>query len=179
MSTNDMIHFQWTGSDYNPRRGCNNGEGGPPDLNTYVDGTNAGDNARADRSNVVFTYHMGNNVPRDYIGYDITSNVDYTTKYTLSKEAVLEGAACYPANPTADQKWMADECFEGIKRVAYLNQQRDGGSLILRQGKPCLLQSELDLILDENTREQHPLNCAKLNAKPFPYFDGGKLVRES
>ena len=28
----DKIHFQWTGSDYNPRRGCNNGEGGPPVL---------------------------------------------------------------------------------------------------------------------------------------------------
>ena len=28
LGTKDMIHFQWTGSDYNPRRGCNNGEGG-------------------------------------------------------------------------------------------------------------------------------------------------------
>ena len=27
----DYVHFQWTGSDYNPRRGCNDGEGGPPD----------------------------------------------------------------------------------------------------------------------------------------------------
>ena len=25
LGTKDMIHFQWTGSDYNPRRGCNNG----------------------------------------------------------------------------------------------------------------------------------------------------------
>ena len=28
LSTVDMIHFQWTGSDYNPRRGCNDGTGG-------------------------------------------------------------------------------------------------------------------------------------------------------
>ena len=32
LNVNDMIHFQWTGSDYNPRRGCNNAEGGPPDA---------------------------------------------------------------------------------------------------------------------------------------------------
>jgi hypothetical protein len=67
LSTNDMIHFQWTGSDYNPRRGCNDATGGPPDLNTYST-TPDGQNPRADRSNVVLTYHMGNNVPLDYLG---------------------------------------------------------------------------------------------------------------
>jgi hypothetical protein len=36
VDSNDYVHFQWTGSDYNPRRGCNNGEGGPPDPNEYV-----------------------------------------------------------------------------------------------------------------------------------------------
>jgi len=29
---NSQVHIQWTGSDYNPQRGCNNGEGGPPDC---------------------------------------------------------------------------------------------------------------------------------------------------
>mmetsp|Transcript_35842 Transcript_35842/g.70418 ORF Transcript_35842/g.70418 Transcript_35842/m.70418 type:complete len:729 (+) Transcript_35842:95-2281(+) len=42
----DGVHFQWTGSDYNPRRGCNDGTGGPPDGN-------ANQNARADRANLV------------------------------------------------------------------------------------------------------------------------------
>jgi len=42
----DFVHFQWTGSDYNPNRTPNNAEGGP------VDPTNA-DNYRADRSNAV------------------------------------------------------------------------------------------------------------------------------
>ena len=42
----DLIHFQWTGSDYNPRRGCNNAEGGPPDPNTADAARN---NPRADR----------------------------------------------------------------------------------------------------------------------------------
>ena len=27
----DLVHFQWEGSDYNPRQAPNNGEGGPPD----------------------------------------------------------------------------------------------------------------------------------------------------
>jgi hypothetical protein len=34
----------------------------------------------------------------------------------------------------------------------------------------------LDAIKNKNERENHPLNCAKLNAKPFPYFDGGFMV---
>jgi hypothetical protein len=43
---NDFIHFQWVGSDYNPARNPNDGEGGPPDKadgNAY----------RADRTNIV------------------------------------------------------------------------------------------------------------------------------
>eukprot|EP00002_Diphylleia_rotans_P005128 TRINITY_DN141_c0_g1_i1.p1 TRINITY_DN141_c0_g1~~TRINITY_DN141_c0_g1_i1.p1 ORF type:complete len:680 (-),score=72.00 TRINITY_DN141_c0_g1_i1:242-2281(-) len=43
----DYLHFQWAGSDYNPDRRPNNGEGGPVDP---VGGNNA---QRADRSNVV------------------------------------------------------------------------------------------------------------------------------
>merc|ERR1712078_674996 len=33
VAENSQVHIQWTGSDYNPQRGCNNGEGGPPDCN--------------------------------------------------------------------------------------------------------------------------------------------------
>jgi hypothetical protein len=58
----DFVHFQWTGSDYNPRRGCNNGEGGPPDPNTVAGANN---NARADRSNIIETTLAGDNYPRD------------------------------------------------------------------------------------------------------------------
>jgi hypothetical protein len=42
----DYVHFQWTGSDYNPNRNPNNAEGGPEDA------ANA-NNYRADRSNIV------------------------------------------------------------------------------------------------------------------------------
>merc|ERR1711871_1578832 len=66
LNSGDRIHFQWTGSDYNPRRGCNNGEGGPPDPNNFVTGDNQ--NARADRNNIVFMNSMAENVPMDMIG---------------------------------------------------------------------------------------------------------------
>ena len=46
-----------TGSDYNPQRGCNNGEGGPPDCQgctTLAQANNAANqNSRADRTNLV------------------------------------------------------------------------------------------------------------------------------
>eukprot|EP00300_Choanocystis_sp_HF-7_P042276 c9037_g1_i1.p1 GENE.c9037_g1_i1~~c9037_g1_i1.p1 ORF type:complete len:626 (-),score=58.71 c9037_g1_i1:164-2041(-) len=46
MNQGDYVHFQWTGSDYNPNRNPNDGIGGP------VDPANA-NNYRSDRSNVV------------------------------------------------------------------------------------------------------------------------------
>ena len=175
LGLNDMIHFQWTGSDYNPRRGCNNGEGGPPDLNTYYTSANANLNSRADRSNVVFTKYMGNNVPRNYMGYSVSEiNVeDYGTKVALSTAEISSFAPCtYDDAPDN----INEECYEIVRRLAYLNQQRDMGSLLLRQTKSCLTQEELESIQNQNERENHPLNCAKLNAKPFPYFDGGIML---
>jgi len=53
----DMIHFQWTGSDYNPNRTPNDAEGGPPDK--------ANSNAfRADRNNIVQASTSDVNLPR-------------------------------------------------------------------------------------------------------------------
>eukprot|EP00753_Platysulcus_tardus_P004283 PLAT12528.3.p2 GENE.PLAT12528.3~~PLAT12528.3.p2 ORF type:complete len:741 (+),score=259.15 PLAT12528.3:76-2298(+) len=59
MPVGDYAHFQWVGSDYGPQRGCNNGEG---------DGTEQGnknDNARANRSNMVFQSNAADVVPID------------------------------------------------------------------------------------------------------------------
>jgi hypothetical protein len=60
-------------------------------------------------------------------------------------------------------------------RLAYLNQESDLGSLALRRGLPCLNHVQLDQIANYQQREVHPLNCAKMNAKPYPYFDGGLM----
>lgn len=179
LSPGDMVHFQWTGSDYNPRRGCNDAEGGPPDPNDFVSTSN--NNARADRSNVVFMGSMAENAPMDYISYTAftaDSNVDpwkpeaggdddtWALKVANMKEQLLNATPCAVAD---------SDCFEQVMKLAYLNQQSDGGSLGLRRGQPCLTQSELDEFLNENERETHPLNCAKLNAKPYPYYDAGVM----
>lgn len=175
LGTSDMIHFQWTGSDYNPRRGCNDATGGPPDLNTYSTDANANQNPRADRSNVVLTYHMGFNVPQDYIGYDASNrNLTYTYKKSTANATVLQNAPCY--NPATDSAATASQCYATMMRLAYLNQQSDLGSLTLRASKRCLNATELDAIGNQDVADFHPLNCAKLNAKPHPYFDGGVMM---
>merc|ERR1719502_990380 len=68
-----------------------------------------------------------------------------------------------------------DDCFNQVVRLSYLNQQSDKGSLSLRRGADCLTEEELDNINNMQERENHPLNCAKMNAKPYPYFDGGVI----
>ena len=149
----DMVHFQWTGSDYNPRRGCNNGEGGPPDPNT-VDG--AKQNARADRSNIVETMHKmgGSNYP-----------ADITTK--AAAEAIGIPGYKNPGSMFTTDGTNAD--MKTIKDLAFLGQE----ATLLATGTQCLTRTELDEIRNKNQREQHPRNCAKLNAQATPYFNKG------
>lgn len=174
LSTNDMIHFQWTGSDYNPRRGCNNGEGGPPDPNDFKTTANTNENSRADRSNVVLIDAMAKNTPTDYLGFDpATTTMTYAQQKAMAQSTILANAPCY--NP-ADTATAQSECYETIMRLSYLNQQLDGGALTLRDGLKCLTEAELDAITNTESAQNHPLNCAKLNAKPYPYFDGGVMA---
>ena len=174
ISTKDMVHFQWTGSDYNPRRGCNNAEGGPPDPNDFRTAANAQDNSRADRSNIVLTEHLAKNVPRDYLGFDPHENISYPVMKTDAQNFIMQTAPCY--NPATDTQATKDACYQTIMRLAYLNQQLDGGALVLRAGDKCLTQTQLNAMSDQDTARNHPLNCAKLNAKPYPYFDGGVMM---
>lgn len=177
LTTYDMVHFQWTGSDYNPRRGCNNGEGGPPDPNDYVSSANANQNSRADRSNVVLQDSMSHNVPTDYLGYDISLDSDATPEERkLQMDTVLASAPCYNEATDAGNPSLRQTCYDLMIRLAHLNQEHDYGARLLRNDLPCLTQAEIDAIYDqENTAQNHPLNCAKLNAKPWPYFDAGIL----
>lgn len=174
LDTDDMIHFQWTGSDYNPRRGCNNGEGGPPDLNDFRTAANARDNSRADRSNIVLTEHLVKNIPRDYLGYDLSQNLTHTAKLATSMNYITQSAPCY--NPLTDDEETKKDCYETVMRLAYLNQQRDGLGLTLRNGDLCLTQAQLNAFSNQQEAQNHPLNCAKLNAKTHPYFDGGVMM---
>jgi hypothetical protein len=80
---NDYVHFQWTGSDYNPRRGCNNGEGGPPDRAD----NNPEQNSRADRSNLIEQSDNRQNFPRDAASLVASSMFD--DRATILKLALL------------------------------------------------------------------------------------------
>jgi hypothetical protein len=63
-----------------------------------------------------------------------------------------------------------------MMRLAYLNQQKDGLSLALRSNLTCLTVTQLNTLGGSDPADNHPLNCAKLNAKPTPYFDGGIMI---
>merc|ERR1719218_581867 len=116
---------------------------------------------------------MAENVPMDMLGYSNDETLkdddtkDFEKKWDRSKDATVSAAPCGGDDD--------DECYEMMMRLTYLNQQSDGGALALRRSADCLTEDELDNINDKNTRENHPLNCAKLNAKPYPYFDGGPI----
>lgn len=138
----DMVHFQWTGSDYNPRRGCNNGEGGPPDPNTA---SAANKNSRADRSNLIEMTAMDMNMPRD-----------------ITTAAKLAGGTMF-----VDEKGNPD--MATVKKMAFLNQKETLQAI----GRRCLTEEELEAIGNKNQRENHPQNCAKINAAFTPYFDAG------
>merc|ERR1711998_771614 len=90
----------------------------------------------------------------------------FSQKKASMKSSLVNNTPCF--NTLSDST-----CFESVVRLAYLNQQSDGGSLALRRGRDCLTQDELNDISNKQERENHPLNCAKLNAKPYPYFDAG------
>ena len=108
-----MIHFQWTGSDYNPRRGCNNGEGGPPDANTFSTSANANKNTRADRSNLLFSDAMAHNLPTDYTGYSQSATLSFEAKQMLANTTMLAKLPCY--DPAADSADVAKKCYSQVR----------------------------------------------------------------
>ena len=173
LGKHDMIRFQWTGSDYNPRRGCNNGEGGPltqtltrlmPMLTRILEQI---DPTLCSLIRPLIT------CPEITPDTGSESTLNYEEKVALAKKTVLADAPCY--DPATDSDKTATQCYDTVMRLAFLNQQLDGGSLVLRGGKNCLTLAELNEIEqnNKNIAEYHPLNCAKINAKPYPYFDAG------
>ena len=135
----------------NPRRGCNDAEGGPPDPNDFVSPSN--DNARADRSNIVFLSTMAENAPMDYINYATIADDDtvidpltnqYAAKVSNMKEMLQNATPCSITD---------ENCLEQVMKLSYLNQQSDNGAIGLRRGQPCLTQDELDNIDNMQQRE--------------------------
>lgn len=94
-------------------------------------------------------------------------------------------------------------CYDQLMKLAFLNQQSDGGAIELRRGKKCLtldgqwlcfsiyiikanmrtylsahpdpMVTELNAIANQEVQRNHPLNCANINAKPYPYYDAGLM----
>merc|ERR1712025_312179 len=140
----EVLDFQWAGSDYNPRRGCNDGEGGPytgdrnvaNGLNANTQGSNQ--NSRADRMNAIIIADDQKNYPEAYAGL----NIDSTTGAAARAKTLAFGAA---------QEWLA----------AY--------NAASGQNVQCLTATQINNINNENRRENHPRNCAEGNALS-PYF---------
>jgi len=153
MKQNDYMHIQWTGSDYNPQRGCNNGEGGPPDCQGCTNlqqQINAGNqNSRADRTNLVFMDVAGNNMPFGAVGTGVDR---FSTALDTAQTPFASAATLW--------------------NLAYIGQD---AQIAARNVGSCLTQDQLDAINNKNRRENHPLNCAKLNAAQHPYFDAGAV----
>jgi len=179
----DYVHFQWTGSDYNPARNPNDGEGAG-DATPYDEEPAAGSRrrraSRADRTNL--------------IDQDQNSKIQY--RYTSKDKLGLSGAQNFgisasgmqnpmgAANPYTDidtkytgMFWTEDGKVDKatILKFALLNQHEK----LAKTSKKCMTIDELEALNNNNDEERHPRNCAKMNAnmdangQRTPYFDGG------
>merc|ERR1711991_1154465 len=74
------------------------------------------------------------------------------------------------------QENLAKTPFSGadVRKLAYINQDA-ADSPLKAAGLNWLTQTQLNNINNNNQRENHPQNCAKLNAAVKPYFDGGLM----
>jgi len=171
-----QVHIQWTGSDYNPQRGCNNGEGGPPDCQgctTLAQANNAANqNSRADRTNLVPMSNAGGNFPAGAKGVEVDL-------YDASALTTPEGTNSHPFASAwgsgIQQQAAGTAALNQDDQAAMWNLMYIGQEAELQQKFQvgCLSQTELEDINNQNQRENTPQNCAKLNGKAHPYFDAG------
>jgi len=144
---NTVLALQWVGSDYNPARGCNDGEGGPAVgnnnvkealiANRNVQGSNG--NSRTDRMTLL-EQNAGSKKNYPFTGTD--GNADLMG----NGFAVDAGQAQRFMDAKAEQQLQA-----------------------LNLNLNCLTSQEINNINNENRRENHPRNCAEGNALS-PYF---------
>jgi len=146
---NTVLDFQWLGSDYNPRRGCNDGEGGPyRGDNNVAAGLNAGtqgsnQNSRVDRMTLLA---MGDS-RKNYPGQMVSGNGQFFKNVAEARKFAFADAQA---------------------------QLQDTTTPLVPQALNCLTNTEIDNINNENRRENHPRNCAEGNAIS-PYFSSTKI----
>jgi len=144
---NTILHMQWTGSDYNPRRGCNDGEGGPYTgdnnvierviANANTQGSNQ--NSRTDRTNLV-ALNVGSKKNYPYSDVGGAPKLMYGNDQLFSSQAQA-------------MKFMSADAIGQLKAI----------------NRACLTAQQIENINNENRRENHPRNCAEANALS-PYF---------
>jgi len=164
---NTIFQFQWIGSDYNPRRGCNDGEGGPyrgdanvaNGLNANTQGSNQ--NSRMDRMTVQVQTNARTNYPEVPAGlFTLNGNQVVTQPNTL-----LNGANTIFQNDAQARAFADAKCAQQL-------QMTNGNGVypkLVPQALTPLTGDEIDNINNENRRENHPRNCAEGNAIS-PYF---------
>jgi hypothetical protein len=147
VTTATTLEMQWVGSDYNPRRGCNDGEGGPSrgDRNVAA-GLNAGtqgsnQNSRTDRMTLLAVANPQQNYP-NIVGNAMVSGTDELFSAAQAKRFAYADAHAH---------------------FALLAAQTNAATL------QCLTANEINNINNENRRENHPRNCAEGNSL-LPYF---------
>eukprot|EP00656_Telonema_subtile_P058028 TRINITY_DN969_c0_g1_i1.p1 TRINITY_DN969_c0_g1~~TRINITY_DN969_c0_g1_i1.p1 ORF type:complete len:1422 (+),score=381.16 TRINITY_DN969_c0_g1_i1:217-4482(+) len=175
---NDYVHFQWTGSDYNPQRNPNDGEGAG-------DGTDTNQASRADRTNLIELDDQPATITAPTSKYEPRS-VNQNGAGRRNAEAA--GGMMYPAGSLSNWAglvagpkkykgmfWKANKPDETtIMKLAFLDQVE---RLKARQTR-CKTLEELEAIPKQANRERDPTNCAKLNGAHAPYFDGGLVKME-
>jgi hypothetical protein len=192
INKDDYIHFQWTGSDYNPARNPNDGEGAG-DATPYDEEPEAGNRrrrrrraSRADRTNLI------DQDAHPKIQYQSSINDTLATS-GAQNHAIAPSGMQNPmgaANPYSglDAKYTGMFWKDGkpdkalIMKFALLDQS----AKLAKQNKQCMSIDELEKIGDNNDEERHPRNCGKMNAnmdangQRTPYFDGGlvKMTKE-
>jgi hypothetical protein len=182
LNQGDYVHFQWTGSDYNPKRNPNDGEG----SGDVGPGT-TGDASRADRSNLVemdTTPRGGNAAPTDAeYGYPRSKAQNGAGKHVAEVGLGMNYPAGYLSDfANLDSKYTGMFWKDGkpdkatIMKLACINQ----GETLKAKSTTCKTLAELNKVgrRRSSERERDPRNCAKLNAADTPYFDGGVVKME-
>jgi len=162
-----VLQFQWIGSDYNPRRGCNDGEGGPyrgdnnvaNGLNANTQGSNQ--NSRMDRMTLQVQKDARTNYPQAPAGlFTLNGNQVVTTPGTP-----LNGANTIFQNDAQARAFADAKCTQQLK----MTNPNGAYPKLVPQALNPLTGNEIDNINNENRRENHPRNCAEGNAIS-PYF---------
>jgi len=166
-----VLAFQWTGSDYNPRRGCNDAEGGPyrgdqavgAGLTAATQGSNQ--NSRMDRMNLVYSYDAMRNYP-DTISDKNPGAVFMGTKGTLNGKTtgIFENTAQAKAFAYA-------KCDTQLQMTA----ANENYPILVPRALNPLTATEIENINNENRKDNHPRNCAKANAIS-PYFSTEEIT---